>query len=186
MPMYTIDGSDGAMAMSPTLELGRRSVTGVQVMPPLTVLKTPPAAVPTYMIRGSDSTTAISSMRPPGFAGPMFRNGTADSASFKAGFCAPTVAAHRQNKSVFITSLQTEPAAHLRLTIVPWWRSPCHQLRRETFRGSRGRVTWILLGPQDCREGLNPIPQITEPQILVVGMLIIVEVREGDPYHRHL
>src|SRR6266446_3458165 len=47
---------------------------GVHVTPLLTVLKMPPAAVATYMIRGSDSTMAKSSIRPPMTAGPMERN----------------------------------------------------------------------------------------------------------------
>src|SRR5438876_3361511 len=51
-----------------------RSNTGVHVTPLLTVLNTPPDAVPTKMIEGLPTTASTSSMRPPNDAGPMWRH----------------------------------------------------------------------------------------------------------------
>src|SRR4051812_35126231 len=46
----------------------------VHVVPLLVVFQTPPVAKPTYIVLGSLSTTAMSSTRPPTFAGPMDRH----------------------------------------------------------------------------------------------------------------
>src|SRR5690349_8082971 len=73
-PTQTMDGSDGAMAMSPIVETASLSKTGSQVVPLLTVFQTPPEATPTKTTLGLDSTTAKSSMRPPMMAGPISRN----------------------------------------------------------------------------------------------------------------
>src|SRR5262245_29808250 len=69
-----IEGSDGAMAMSPMVETASLSKTGSQVVPLLTVFQTPPEATPTKTMLGLESTTAKSSMRPPMIAGPISRN----------------------------------------------------------------------------------------------------------------
>src|SRR5439155_22205303 len=73
-PTQTIEGSDGAMAMSPMVETASLSKRGSQVVPLFTVFQTPPEATPTKTILGFDSTTAKSSMRPPMTAGPISRN----------------------------------------------------------------------------------------------------------------
>src|SRR5262245_32717002 len=74
--------SEGAMAMSPIESaVPSRSKTGVQVTPLLTVLNTPPDAVPTKMIDGLVATASMSSMRPPNDAGPMCRQRRCSSAS---------------------------------------------------------------------------------------------------------
>src|SRR5215469_1379627 len=69
-----MEGSEGAMAMSPMVETLSLSKTGSQVVPLLVVFQTPPEATPTKTILGLDSTTAKSSMRPPMMAGPISRN----------------------------------------------------------------------------------------------------------------
>src|SRR5258708_3650565 len=74
VPTHTIDGSDGAIAMSPIVETPSLSKIGSHVVPLLVVFHTPPEAVPTYTIFGLLSTTAKSSMRPPMVAGPISRN----------------------------------------------------------------------------------------------------------------
>src|SRR5690242_5595432 len=84
LPTQTTEGSDGAMAMSPTVETPSLSKTGSQVVPLFVVFQTPPEAVPTYTIFGLLSTTAKSSMRPPITAGPISRNSRL--LNFSAGF----------------------------------------------------------------------------------------------------
>src|SRR6266704_5099897 len=74
VPTHTIDGSDGATAMSPIVETPSLSKIGSHVVPLLAVFHTPPEAVPTYPIFGLLSPTAKSSMRPPIVAGPICRN----------------------------------------------------------------------------------------------------------------
>src|SRR5437588_3237132 len=74
LPTQTIEGSDGAMAISPIVETPSLSKTGSQVVPLFVVFHTPPEAVPTYTMFGLLSTTAKSSMRPPIVAGPISRN----------------------------------------------------------------------------------------------------------------
>src|SRR5438105_15850813 len=74
LPTQTIEGSDGAMAISPIVETPSLSKTGSQVVPLFVVFHTPPEAVPTYTMFGLLSTTAKSSMRPPITAGPISRN----------------------------------------------------------------------------------------------------------------
>src|SRR5262249_54638044 len=73
-PTQTMEGSDGATAMSPIVETASLSKTGSQVVPLLVVFQTPPEATPTNTMLGLDSTTAKSSMRPPMTAGPISRN----------------------------------------------------------------------------------------------------------------
>jgi hypothetical protein len=60
------------MAMSPTEWTGSFSNTGSHVMPLSRVRKMPPVDEATYMTKGSDSTTSMSTMRPDMVAGPMF------------------------------------------------------------------------------------------------------------------
>src|SRR5713226_6418186 len=74
VPTHTIDGSDGAIAMSPMVETPALSNTGSHVVPLLVVFHTPPEATPTNTMFGLLSTTAKSSMRPPITAGPSSRN----------------------------------------------------------------------------------------------------------------
>src|SRR6266567_9635587 len=74
VPTHTIDGSDGATAMSPIVETPSLSKIGSHVVPLLVVFHTPPEAVPTYTMFGLLSNTAKSSMRPPIVAGPISRN----------------------------------------------------------------------------------------------------------------
>src|SRR2546426_1723081 len=74
VPTHTIDGSDGAIAMSPIVDTPSLSKIGSHVVPLLVVFQTPPEAVPTYTMFGLLSTTAKSSMRPPMVAGPISRN----------------------------------------------------------------------------------------------------------------
>ena len=74
VPTQTIDGSDGAIAISPIVDTPSLSKIGSQVVPLLVVFQTPPEAVPTYTMFGLLSTTAKSSMRPPIVAGPISRN----------------------------------------------------------------------------------------------------------------
>src|SRR5436189_2695899 len=74
VPTQTIDGSDGAIAISPIVDTPSLSKIGSQVVPLLVVFHTPPEAVPTYTMFGLLSTTAKSSMRPPIVAGPISRN----------------------------------------------------------------------------------------------------------------
>src|SRR5439155_25216823 len=74
VPTHTMDGSDGAIAMSPIVDTPSLSKIGSQVVPLLVVFQTPPEAVPTYTMLGLLSTTAKSSMRPPIVAGPSSRN----------------------------------------------------------------------------------------------------------------
>src|SRR5689334_13481779 len=76
-PTQTMEGSEGAMAMSPMVETDSLSKTGSQVVPLLVVFQTPPEATPTKTMLGLDSTTAKSSMRPPMTAGPISRNSRA-------------------------------------------------------------------------------------------------------------
>src|SRR5579862_681971 len=76
-PTQMMEGSDGAMAMSPMVETGSLSKTGSQVVPLLVVFQTPPEATPTKTMLGLDSTTAKSSMRPPITAGPISRKSRA-------------------------------------------------------------------------------------------------------------
>src|SRR5215468_9499381 len=73
-PTQTMEGSEGAIAMSPMVETPSLSNTGSQVVPLFTVFQTPPEATPTKTMLGLDSTTAKSSMRPPMIAGPISRN----------------------------------------------------------------------------------------------------------------
>src|SRR6516164_4420297 len=73
-PTHTMERSEGAIAMSPTVETPALSKTGSQVVPLLTVFQTPPEATPAKTMSGFDSTTAKSSMRPPITAGPSSRN----------------------------------------------------------------------------------------------------------------
>src|SRR6516165_5202902 len=73
-PTHTMEGSEGAIEMSPMVETPSLSNTGSQVVPLLTVFQTPPEATPTKTTLGWDSTTAKSSMRPPMTAGPSSRN----------------------------------------------------------------------------------------------------------------
>src|SRR5260370_8540819 len=65
VPTHTIDGSDGAIAMSPMVETLCLSNIGSHVVPLFVVFQTPPQAVPPYTMFGLLSTTAKSSMRPP-------------------------------------------------------------------------------------------------------------------------
>src|SRR5437016_14341589 len=74
VPTHTIDGSDGAIAMSPIVDTSSSSNIGSHVVPLLVVFQTPPEAVPTYTVFGLLSTTAKSSVRPPIVAGPISRN----------------------------------------------------------------------------------------------------------------
>src|SRR2546427_605512 len=74
VPTHTIEGSDGAIAMSPIVDTSSLSNIGSHVVPLLVVFQTPPEAVPTYTMFGLLSTTAKSSMRPPIVAGPISRN----------------------------------------------------------------------------------------------------------------
>src|SRR5713226_6328058 len=74
VPTHTMDGSEGAIAMSPIVDTLSLSNTGSHVVPLLVVFHTPPEAVPTYTMFGLLSTTAKSSMRPPMIAGPISRN----------------------------------------------------------------------------------------------------------------
>src|SRR5580692_12338255 len=69
-----MEGSDGAIAISPIVETPSLSNTGSHVVPLFVVFQTPPDAVPTYTIFGLLSTTPKSSMRPPITAGPISRN----------------------------------------------------------------------------------------------------------------
>src|SRR6516165_1835493 len=69
-----MDGSDGAIAMSPMVETPSLSNTGCQVVPLFVDFQTPPDAAPTNTTLGLLSTTAKSSMRPPITAGPISRN----------------------------------------------------------------------------------------------------------------
>src|SRR3954453_3748497 len=61
------------MAISPIDDTGYLSKMEVQVVPLLVVFHTPPVARPMYIVLGSLSTTAMSSIRPPMFAGPIER-----------------------------------------------------------------------------------------------------------------
>src|SRR2546429_4120249 len=74
VPTHTIEGADGAIAMSPIVDTSSLSNIGSHVVPLLVVFQTPPEAVPTYTMFGFLSTTAKSSMRPPMVAGPISRN----------------------------------------------------------------------------------------------------------------
>src|SRR5256714_11643404 len=74
VPTHTMDGSEGAIAMSPIVETLSLSNIGSHVVPLFVVFHTPPEAVPTYTMFGLLSTTAKSSMRPPIVAGPISRN----------------------------------------------------------------------------------------------------------------
>src|SRR5882762_8433250 len=76
VPTHTIDGSEGAIAMSPIVETLSLSNIGSQVVPLFVLFHMPPEAVPTYTMFGLLSTTAKSSMRPPIVAGPISRNST--------------------------------------------------------------------------------------------------------------
>src|SRR5260370_32792742 len=97
---------------------------GCQVLPPWTVLKIPPAAEPTYMMRGSDSTTARSSTRPPMVAGPMLRNfrffRTASCA-----VCAMALPVNRANNRRVLAKFMT----------VSWGGSPFYPIRRGLVGG---------------------------------------------------
>src|SRR6266852_3680601 len=74
VPTHTMDGSEGAIAMSPIVDTPSLSNTGSHVVPLLVVFHTPPDAAPTKTIFGLLSTTAKSSMRPPITAGPTSRS----------------------------------------------------------------------------------------------------------------
>src|SRR5712692_10437070 len=69
-----MEGSDGAIAMSPIVDTSSLSNTGSHVVPLFVVFHTPPDAAPTNTMLGLLSTTAKSSMRPPIIAGPISRN----------------------------------------------------------------------------------------------------------------
>src|SRR5689334_16341744 len=99
LPTQTTEGSDGAMAMSPTVETPSLSKTGSQVVPLFVVFQTPPEAVPTYTMFGLLSTTAKSSMRPPITAVPISRHSRV--LDFSVGLCGvPAVlTAIKQNKT---------------------------------------------------------------------------------------
>ena len=73
-PTQTMEGSEGAIAMSPIVDTASLSNTGSQVVPLFVVFHTPPDATPTNTMSGLLSTTAKSSMRPPITAGPISRN----------------------------------------------------------------------------------------------------------------
>src|SRR5262249_8564142 len=89
VPIQTMEGSDGAIAMSPMVETPSLSKTGSQLVPLFVVFQTPPEAVPTYTMLGLPSTTAKSSMRPPITAGPISRNSRF--LNFSVGFCSTAV-----------------------------------------------------------------------------------------------
>ena len=74
VPTHTTDGSEGATAREPIEDTSSFWNCGIQVIPWFSVFQTPAEAVPTQNTFGSDSTTAMSSMRPPMIAGPMFRH----------------------------------------------------------------------------------------------------------------
>src|SRR5580704_5606105 len=74
LPTQTMEGSEGAMAISPIVDTASLSKTGSHVVPLLVLFQTPPEATPTNTMLGFDSTTAKSSMRPPITAGPSSRN----------------------------------------------------------------------------------------------------------------
>src|SRR5712692_9187210 len=74
VPTHTMEGSDGAIAMSPIVDTLSLSNTDSHDVPLFVVFQTPPDAVPTYTMFGLLSTTAKSSMRPPIVAGPISRN----------------------------------------------------------------------------------------------------------------
>src|SRR5216683_2957371 len=65
VPTHRIDGSEGAIAMSPIVDTLCLSNTGSHVVPLFVVFHSPPDAAPTYTTFGLLSTTAKSSMRPP-------------------------------------------------------------------------------------------------------------------------
>src|SRR5271165_7378058 len=85
VPTQTMEGSEGAVAMSPIVETPSLSNTGSQVVPLLVVFHTPPDATPTNTMFGLLSTTAKSSMRPPITAGPSSRNSNPLNLSFAGG-----------------------------------------------------------------------------------------------------
>src|SRR5262245_1218564 len=60
--------------MLPIDTTGWSSKTGANVVPPFTVLNSPPVAVPTRNCDGLPGKNAISATRPPMFAGPMGRH----------------------------------------------------------------------------------------------------------------
>src|SRR5438445_3700572 len=60
VPTHTIEGSDGAIAMSPIVDTSSLSNIGSHVVPLLVVFQTPPEAVPPYTVFGLLSTTAKS------------------------------------------------------------------------------------------------------------------------------
>src|SRR6266849_9989739 len=86
VPTHTMDGSEGAIAMSPIVDTPSLSNTGSHVVPLLVVFHTPPDAAPTNTIFGLLSTTAKSSIRPPMVAGPISRNSRFFSLSVRFGW----------------------------------------------------------------------------------------------------
>src|SRR5437016_5461813 len=74
VPTHTIFGSDCDTATSPIDTVASWSNWCVKVVPWLVVFKSPPEAVATKYVVGSDSTTAIAVMRPLMFAGPIARH----------------------------------------------------------------------------------------------------------------
>ena len=60
----------GSMAMEHTARLESRSVSGVQVVPLLTVFQTPPATPPRYMVAGVAGSMSRERTRPPTLPGP--------------------------------------------------------------------------------------------------------------------
>src|SRR5713101_5950983 len=87
-----MEGSEGAMAMSPIVETPSLSKTGVHVVPLFVVFHTPPEAIPTKTMFGLLSTTAKSSTRPPITAGPSSRNSRLFNLSVGFGWSAPGTA----------------------------------------------------------------------------------------------
>src|SRR5688572_26699250 len=74
MPAHTMFGLPGAIAMSPTdIVATYGSETASQVVPLFLLRNTPPDALATKMMRGSDATASMSSTRRRRVAGPMCR-----------------------------------------------------------------------------------------------------------------
>src|SRR5262245_30109541 len=67
-----------------------RSKTASHVTPLLTLLNTPPDAVPTKIVEGFVGTASMSSMRPPNDEGPMWRQAIPSTAGNFAGWLRAT------------------------------------------------------------------------------------------------
>src|SRR5688500_2446991 len=76
VPRYTVCVSDGAMAIAPVEAQGYVSKVGRNVIPPLVVFQTPPAAAETKKV-ADPGIPSMSVTRPSKFAGPTVRQRSA-------------------------------------------------------------------------------------------------------------